>query len=198
MLCFYLSHPQVLIDPAIPVPQWRLSDEGRARLEALAGKRWITGLARIVSSDETKAIETAIAVSERTGLPHDVLPDLHENDRSATGFLPPPAFEQAADAFFARPDESYRGWERACDAQRRIVGAVTAVVQAGAGPVLFCGHGGVGTLLKCHLKGTAISRNEDQTGGGGNVYAFDPVAPRCLGDWTPLEDFDWPGPAGRS
>ena len=192
MLCFYLSHPQIVIDPHTPVPQWHLSDKGRARLDALVGKGWIAGLRRIVSSDETKAIETAIAIGTLTGLPHDVLPDLHENDRSSTGFIEPDAFEAAADAFFASPETSYRGWERAADAQSRIVAAVTAIARAGEGPVLFCGHGGVGTLLKCHLKGAAISRNEDQPGGGGNVYAFDPLAPRCLGDWTPLETFEWP------
>lgn len=192
MPCFYLSHPQVAIDPQVSVPQWHLSDEGRARLQTLAGKNWIGSLRRIVSSDETKAIETAIAVGALTGLPHEVLPDLHENDRSSTGFLEPDAFEAAADAFFADPEASYRGWERAVDAQRRIVDAVTVIARTGEGPALFCGHGGVGTLLKCHLKNCAVSRNEDQPGGGGNVYAFDPLAPRCLEDWTPLETFEWP------
>ena len=42
---------------------------------------------------------------------------LHENDRSATGYLPPNQFEAMADRFFAEPQASVLGWERAVDAQ---------------------------------------------------------------------------------
>ena len=52
---------------------------------------------------------------------------MHENDRSATGFLEPSEFERVADEFFARPTVSIGGWERAIDAQKRIVGEVEAV-----------------------------------------------------------------------
>lgn len=31
----YLTHPQVSIDPSIPVPCWGLSEVGKARTEAL-------------------------------------------------------------------------------------------------------------------------------------------------------------------
>jgi hypothetical protein len=34
---FYISHPQVRVDPAVPVSDWGLSEVGRARLAALAG-----------------------------------------------------------------------------------------------------------------------------------------------------------------
>jgi hypothetical protein len=46
---------------------------------------------------------------------------MHENDRSATGFLPPDEFETVANRLFAEPLVSIRGWERAIDAQLRIV-----------------------------------------------------------------------------
>ena len=38
----YLTHPEVVIDPSIPVPQWRLSPMGRARAEYVAGLGWAT------------------------------------------------------------------------------------------------------------------------------------------------------------
>ncbi len=196
MACFYLTHPQVDVRPDIAVPQWSLSDRGRARLAALAAKRWPAQVAHIVSSDETKAIETAIAVGEITSLAHEVLPGMHENDRSSTGFLQPDRFEAAADWFFAHPDESFQGWERAIDAQARIVAAVRAIAAERRGAILFTGHGAVGTLLKCHLKGLPISRNEDQPPGGGNIFAFDVGAGACFSDWTPLEDFEWPWETG--
>jgi len=49
---------------------------------------------------------------------------LGENDRSATGYLEPQEFETTANAFFAYPERSIRGWETAQAAQTRIVEAV--------------------------------------------------------------------------
>ena len=94
--------------------------------------------------------------------------DLGENDRSATGFLPPAEFEQMADAFFANPGESVRGWERAVDAQARIVAAVREVAaeEDGTGDILVSAHGAVGALLRGSLLGAPISRALDQPGGG--------------------------------
>ena len=60
-------------------------------------------------------------MADRLGLTPIVIDGLGENDRSSTGYLPKAEFEAVADAFFARPEESVRGWERAVDAQRRIV-----------------------------------------------------------------------------
>jgi hypothetical protein len=54
--------------------------------------------------------------------------NLGENDRSATGFIPEPEFSHVASQFFASPDTSIRGWERARDAQARIVAAVDRVI----------------------------------------------------------------------
>ncbi|MGO8572680.1 histidine phosphatase family protein, partial [Rhizobium ruizarguesonis] len=82
------------------------------------------------------------------------------NDRSATGFLPPPQFEEAADWFFAHTEQRFKGWERAVDAQARIVEAVNAVLAThdATSQIAFVGHGGVGKLLKCHLAGSPITR----------------------------------------
>jgi hypothetical protein len=55
----YLTHPQVQVDPALPVPQWGLSAEGRASAEAPAKAGWLKGTTRIVSSGERKALEPA-------------------------------------------------------------------------------------------------------------------------------------------
>ncbi|MGL5115374.1 MAG: histidine phosphatase family protein, partial [Beijerinckiaceae bacterium] len=155
----YLSHPQVRIDPAVPVPKWGLNEIGRARMAALATQPWIRQFRRIVSSDETKAIETGEALADVLGCNVEVLPSFHENDRSATGFLPPPEFEATADLFFKHPEKSIRGWERAADVQARIIGAVTrALADRPDVPTVFVGHGGVGTLLLCHCSRRPIAR----------------------------------------
>ncbi|WP_274626429.1 histidine phosphatase family protein [Arvimicrobium flavum] len=191
MIGLYLTHPQVEIDPAVPVPEWGLSAVGRRRVEAVCGAAWVRGLARIVSSEERKAVETAAILTDASGLAPGTGQDMGENDRSSTGFLAPPEFEKAADSFFAEPEASWNGWERAIDAQRRIVGAVERELAAHdpSLPILFVGHGAVGTLLKCHFAGRPISRREDQPGGGGNIHAFALADRRLLCDWTPMEQF---------
>ncbi len=185
---FYLSHPEVTIDPAVPVPQWGLSAVGRARLLAVRDAAWLRPCRRLVTSAEQKAVETAEIVAEVTAAVVEVRPAMHENDRTATGFLPPAEFERVADRFFAEPDRAVRGWERAVDAQARIVAEVEAVL-AGHDPevpLLLVGHGAVGTLLFCRLAGVAIDRRFDQKRGG-SVMAFAGDTRRPRFGWTPME-----------
>ncbi|WP_316247451.1 hypothetical protein ROLI_007970 [Roseobacter fucihabitans] len=163
----YLSHPEVEIDPNTPVPEWGLSGVGRARTAALAARLGDLSGWSVVSSGEQKAIETGEPLAALTGKPLIIRADMHENDRSATGYQPRAAFEALADAFFAQPDVSVQGWESARAAQMRIVQEVrAAVLEHPDIPLIFTGHGGVGTLLYCHLAGHPISRRWDQTGGG--------------------------------
>lgn len=170
---YYITHPQVRIDPGIPVPDWGLSDLGRARAVAMLRQPWVPSIRRIVSSAERKAIETAEILGAHLGLAPEIREKMHENDRSATGFLPPAEFEIVANQFFANPQTSVRGWERAVDAQARIRGEVEAVLSDHqTGNIAFVGHGGVGTLLLLSLAGRPISRTADQPAGGGNFFAF--------------------------
>lgn len=191
MIGVYLTHPQVEIDASVPVPQWGLSAVGAARVRALLGKEWIRNLGRVVSSDERKAIETARPIAETAGCTLSSEHGMGENDRSSTGFLEPSAFEKAADAFFLHPEVSWNGWERAADASARIRDAVDRVLETHSGdvPILFVGHGAVGTLLKCHLAGQPIARSADQPPGGGNLFAFRLRDRALLCDWTAMEDY---------
>lgn len=184
----YLSHPQVLIDPETPVPQWSLSTAGRARAEALANAGWLQGTARIVSSGERKAIETAEILAAPLGLAVEVREAMNENDRSATGFLPAAAFEALANRFFAEPGTSVQGWERATAAQARIVREAEAVFfEKAAGDILFVGHGAVGTLLYCHYAGEPIDRRFDQpAGGGGNYWTMQLPDRKMMHGWRPM------------
>ncbi|MCB1331582.1 MAG: histidine phosphatase family protein [Maritimibacter sp.] len=188
----YLTHPQVEIDPARDVRDWSLNDVGRARVERLARSGALAGTRTVISSAETKARETAGPLAAALDCDVILRPDMHENDRSATGFLPPPEFERTADRFFAAPDESVRGWETARDAQARILREVlTCLAAHPEGDILFVGHGAVGTLLFCHLAGVAISRAYDQPAGGGAWFEagdsqFERRGARISG-WRPME-----------
>jgi hypothetical protein len=75
-----------------------------------------------------------VVISRDVPVPASKVADLGENDRSATGFLPPEEFERVADEFFGSPEKSARGWERAGDAQVRIVRAVEGIAQTDRTP----------------------------------------------------------------
>lgn len=194
MKALYLTHPQVRMDPAVPVPLWGLSEEGRQRAETFAARRIVPAGTFVFSSRETKALELAEIVAAQAGTP--VLADhlMGENDRSATGFLPPALFEETADRFFAAPEDSIDGWEKAGDAQRRIAETVLSALKSVPPDtaVVFCGHGAVGTLLKCHLGGRKIARIEDQSRhghrGGGNAFVFDVTGTALHSEWMAMED----------
>lgn len=183
---FFVTHPEVVVDAGTPVPRWHLSDQGIRRMRAFAASREVSGLSAVWASGETKAIEAAGILAARFGLPVSVHPDLHENDRSATGFLPPPEFEAVADAFFLRPEESVRGWERAIDAQARVARAVDEILERPtAGDLALVAHGGVGTLLLCQYLNQPISRALDQPFQG-HYWAFDAATRRVLHPWQSI------------
>ena len=186
----YLTHPQVVIDPQVAVPDWGLSDIGRARTQVLARSGKLAGTVLIVPSAERKALETASILEAALKAPVQMRERMHENDRSATGFLPPDAFEEAANWFFGHPAQSFRGWERAIDAQARIVAeAGDVLAHAPPGDVLLVGHGGVGTLLLCALADLPIARSHDQLPGGGCIFTFDRASRIVQHRWQSIEAF---------
>jgi broad specificity phosphatase PhoE len=168
----FITHPEVSIDPAVLVSDWRLSPVGIRRMQLATLRPWLAAIRSVFCSAERKAMEAADILAHHLGLTPVIIRSLDENDRTATGYLPRSEFEAVANEFFARPQDSIRGWERAIDAQRRIVQAVEQVITAsGGGDIAIISHGGVGALLLCNLKGAPISRSEDQPGeGGGNVF----------------------------
>ncbi|WP_157016484.1 histidine phosphatase family protein [Mesorhizobium xinjiangense] len=182
----FITHPEVVVDPGRPVPRWHLSDKGIARMRSFAASAAMQDLGAVWASEETKAIEAAGILAAAHGLPVAVHPGLNENDRSATGYLPAPKFEQLADRFFAEPVTSVQGWERAVDAQRRVRAAFVSIVDANAdGDVAIVAHGGVGTLLLCHLSGLSISRRHDQPFQG-HFWSYAVAERRMLSTWRPI------------
>lgn len=189
-IAYFVTHPEVAIDPSVPVPEWPLSSEGIRRATLMLDQSWIGGVRAVFASAERKALDVADIMADRLTLSPVVLVELGENDRSATGYLPKAEFEAVADIFFKYPDESVRGWERAIDAQCRIVRAVDRVIAMAPadGDIAIISHGGVGALLLCHLKNVSISRSEDQPGGGGgNVFSFDIPTRRLLAGWHRID-----------
>jgi broad specificity phosphatase PhoE len=184
---YFITHPDVIIDPARPIERWALSPRGRERMQSLLAQPWVRGIGCVLSSSEQKALDGAEILVAALGVPHRVVRELGEYDRSSTGLLPPGEFWPLVDEFFAWPERSIRGWERAVDAQARISAAVRAAAASWqprspvAPDLAFVAHGAVGALLLAELSGAAISRAFDQPlppagsppgSGGGHFFSF--------------------------
>jgi broad specificity phosphatase PhoE len=188
---YFVTHPDVVIDPVVPVPDWPLSQRGRERMARALELPWVGGIRAVWCSTERKARDGAEILAGHLSIPVTELVALGENGRSATRYVPRTEFEAAADLFFAYPDRSARGWERAAHAQRRIVNAVgrLRIASAGCGgDIAIVSYGGVGTLLLCHFRGVAIARQHDQPpNNGGNYFAYDAETGALRHGWRPID-----------
>jgi broad specificity phosphatase PhoE len=181
----YVSHPEVVVDPNTPVPQWSISEQGRLRIAAMCKQPWVEHIGRVVSSGETKAIETAQIVAAHRGLDVEIRLATGETDRSSTGFVPHERHEQLANAFFANPTKSVEGWERAIDVQSRVVSALDDLFATDA-DVLVVGHGAAGTLWYTFLVGLPIRRTFDQTSAG-QYFSVDTLTRHPIHHWLPID-----------
>ena len=197
---YFITHPNVLISPNVPVQRWPLSDTGRSRMSVGLGQAWISDITAVYCSTEQKAMDGASLLAEHLGIGYTCVEALGENDRSATGYLPPHEFEGVADLFFAHPHKSVRGWERAVDAQKRIVNTTSLIAGSdqSTGSIAIVSHGAVGTLLYCHLAGCPISRRWDQpANGGGNYVRLSLALDAVQAWWQPIDTLDNPPDAGN-
>jgi broad specificity phosphatase PhoE len=192
-IVWIITHADVVIDASVAVPEWGLNARGAARHDALA-ERWTRDRPApdaVWSSTERKAREGAAPLAAGFGLTVRTDANLGENDRSATGFIPEPEFSHVASQFFASPDTSIRGWERARDAQARIVAAVDRVMAEtpGTGEIAIVTHGGVATLLLCARLGHPIDESLGPgIAGGGGICALRGDA--VLREWRAIEAED--------
>ena len=87
-LVYVTTHPDVTIDSAVPVPRWPLSARGRVRMKRLVAQPWIEGISAICCSTEQKAVDGAEILARYLGIGYEMVEELGEIDRSATGYLP--------------------------------------------------------------------------------------------------------------
>jgi len=159
-------------------------------MRRLLDEPWIGRVGAIYCSTERKAIDGADILAEGLGIGYQKVEALGENDRSSTGYLPHAEFVATARRFLRQPDESVRGWETARHAQARIVRALDDIVarDEGVGDIAIVFHGGVGTLLYCHLRGAPIRL--DLAPGvphGGALFCLDAETRAILHGWRPID-----------
>jgi broad specificity phosphatase PhoE len=123
-----IKHAKPLVDPAKSSELWKLSDEGRAQAKSLAKLIAEHRPAKLFSSEEPKAIETAEIVSRELNVPRETAPDLHEHDRRNVPHMRSGEFISHVELFFRRPNELLLGKESAQQALARFERAVENVV----------------------------------------------------------------------
>jgi len=112
----------------LPAHEWKLSEEGRARAEQLAGRLTRYRPEVIVSSVEPKARETAGIIAEKQNLELHVLEGLHEHDRSQAPYLTGDEFERSVREFFEKPGALVFGNETADECHARFERSVRSVL----------------------------------------------------------------------
>ena len=65
---FFITHPDVVIKPSVPVPDWPLNERGRARMCAMVAASWVKEVRGIFASSERKAREGAQILADGLGL----------------------------------------------------------------------------------------------------------------------------------
>lgn len=190
----YITHPEVILEDSAPSTRWHLSPRGRDRAAAFALSEAMRPIRLMIVSSETKTIEMAELLAA-SGAKRVTAENFHENERPATGLLPPDQFEARMGALYADPLVSAGGWETLAATTGRIVTAIRNASRqyADSAPLAFIGHGTVGTALKCALAGRPAARHEDQRlmaePGGGNIFAFSLPGLTLLTDWVAMESF---------
>lgn len=187
---FFITHPDVVIDPAVPVAEWPLSARGLERMRCMAKQPWLPRLSALYCSTERKARDGAAVLSDLMGLTPIERADLGENDRTATGYLVEAEFQAVVERFFAEPDSQILGWASAVTEQKRIVAALDAVIQDAPadGDIAVVAHGAVGALSLAHYLGEPISRRFDQLGRtGGHYYRLTLTDRRIVHGWQPID-----------
>jgi broad specificity phosphatase PhoE len=104
----------------------------------------------LFSSDEPKAIETAVITAEALNLSNVIVEGLHEHERRNVGWTDKEQFDFQVSEFLARQDELIFGEETAVQALSRFKNAVRdLLLHRPEDTVAAVSHGTVMTLFVC-------------------------------------------------
>lgn len=151
-LLFLVRHAPVELDLVVPAEHWTLSEEGRELAQRLAALPVLADLQIVWSSPEPKAQATAQPLVDLHSCTFLIHPHLAELQRGPSNLPDRVAYEAAVRRAFANPETSSGGWERACDAQQRIIKAVNEIGGQASGPAAIVSHGLILSLLVAHLR----------------------------------------------
>jgi len=132
--------------------------EGRQRCIPLAVQLAAYNLDVIVTSTESKAVETGKLAAQKLGIPCQTAENLHEHEReTAPNFDTQAEFLEAVNAVFSRPAELVFGDETGQEARERFANAVETVMNAyPRDNIAIVTHGTVLSLLVSQFTGKEI------------------------------------------
>jgi broad specificity phosphatase PhoE len=146
---YLVRHGRPLVDREQPAHAWPLDpayddDVRRLRSRLPAGAAWF-------SSPEPKAFMTARMLTDS---PIEVVPDLREHERNTTDWMED--FDAVVRRAFAEPEvAAYDGWAPLAQTRRRVVAAVTGIMDRHRDvDVVMVGHGTAWTLVRAALEDT--------------------------------------------
>lgn len=142
-----IKHAKPQVNTDLPPEEWSLSDEGKKLCVSLAEKIQSHRPATLLSSTETKAIETAQLIAPALSLTPATANDLFEHDRSNEPHMDTREFISLIALFFQKPDELVLGLETADEAYDRFAGAVDSSLAAHPGDLAIVTHGTVIALF---------------------------------------------------
>ena len=150
------KHSMPEMDETRPANTWKLSAEGQVRAQRLAEQLEDFEPEVILSSNEPKAKETAEIVASQLQLGMQIIPDLHEHDRSNVPFLSHDVFQLSIREFFQKPDELILGRETANQAYARFYRAIHSILNEHRNKtVIIVTHGTVISLFVARLTGSS-------------------------------------------
>jgi broad specificity phosphatase PhoE len=188
-LVYFITHPDVIVDPNLPIPAWSLSERGKQRVRSLLVKKWVGNIGSLYCSKEKKSIDTAEIIKEHIQVNYSIIDSLGEIDRSKTGYLPPDKHLETVKLFYAFPNISINGRERAIDAQNRIIKTVQRIVDLdfGTKEIAIISHGGIAALFLAYLSKEKIDVSFGQPDiNGGCYFIFNAKTYQLISSWQSI------------
>jgi broad specificity phosphatase PhoE len=147
----FIRHGKPQIEEGIPSARWRLSDDGRKSVTALADRFRDFTFRVVASSPEPKAIGTAEALAAPLGLAVEVDAGFAEHARRSVGFLSRDDLESRISRLFDRRDELVFGDETANQAYARFCTALERQTAKRASNIMIVTHGTILTIYLSHV-----------------------------------------------
>jgi broad specificity phosphatase PhoE len=123
-----VKHAPPEVDPAQSSEKWNLGEKGRKACEGLVERLRRYDVMEIITSRESKAVQTGEEVGQRLGLKVRSAPGLEEHDRRNVPHMRSGEFISMVELFFRRPGELVLGDETAEEALARFEAAIDGIV----------------------------------------------------------------------
>ena len=120
-----IRHSKTIFEPKVPNPQWILSEDGQELAKKLAETDVVGRLGVLYTSDQTKALETAVLLARPHRLSIRVKHDLTEVTSITKKFFD--NFEATVEAFHNGKIERINEGESVAEAKSRINEALEAI-----------------------------------------------------------------------